>query len=116
MSKVLPAPPYGSPYGGPYTAHMAKRKIIGAQDARQNFASVLADAADGVQTIVFRRSTPVVVVVPAEWFHRAAELMGEPWEDWTPPDPSDPDAPGITREERLRRRAAQVNVRSDDDA
>jgi prevent-host-death family protein len=72
--------------GGPYTSDMAKRKIMGVQEARQNFAAVVAAAAnDGEQTILFRRSTPAAVVVPAEWFHRAAELMGEPWEEWSPP-------------------------------
>jgi len=76
---------YGKTRGGPYTADMAKRKIIGAQEARQTFAAVMAAAGNGEQTIVFRRSTPIAVVVPAEWFHRAAALMGEPWEDWTPP-------------------------------
>ncbi len=76
---------HGRPRGGPYTSDMAKRKIIGAQEARQTFAAVMAAASKGEQTIVIRRSTPVAVVVPAEWFHRAAELMGEPWEDWTPP-------------------------------
>jgi prevent-host-death family protein len=65
---------------------MAKRRIMGVQEARQNFAAVVAAAAnEGEQTILFRRSTPAAVVVPAAWFHRAAELMGEPWEDWTPP-------------------------------
>jgi prevent-host-death family protein len=90
MSLRSAAAMYGQVRGGPYTADMAKRKIIGAQEARQTFAALIADAAEGVQTIVFRRSTPVVVVVPAEWFHRAAELMGEPWEDWTPPAPKPP--------------------------
>lgn len=78
---------HGAPEVGPYTSDMAKRKIIGAQEARQTFAAVMAAAGNGEQTIVFRRSTPIAVVVPAEWFHRAAEMMGEPWEDWTPPKP-----------------------------
>lgn len=76
------------PRGGPYTSTMAKRKIMGVQEARQNFAALVAGAASkGEQTILFRRSTPAAVIVPPEWFHRAAELMGEPWEDWTPPEP-----------------------------
>lgn len=76
-------------HAGPYTSEMAKRKIMGVQQARQHFAAVVQDAAkDGEQTILLRRSTPVAVVVPAEWYHRAAELMGEPWEDWTPPEPA----------------------------
>ena len=86
MSQTIDTVMYGCLHGGPYTADMAKRKIMGVQEARQNFAAVVAAAAnDGEQTILFRRSTPAAVVVPAAWFHRAAELMGEPWEDWTPP-------------------------------
>lgn len=77
---------YGCPYGGPYTAAMAKRRIMGAQEVRQNFSDRL-DAAerDGEHTIVLRRSTPSVAVVPAHWYHRACELLGDPWEDWVPP-------------------------------
>lgn len=85
MTQKAEARTYGAPTGGPYTSAMAKRKIIGAQEARQTFAAVIAAAARGEQTIIFRRSSPAAVVVPPEWFHRAAELMGEPWEDWTPP-------------------------------
>jgi prevent-host-death family protein len=81
----------GDTYTWPYTSVMAKRKIMGVQEARQNFAAVVAAAArDGEQTILFRRSTPAAVVVSAEWFHRAAQLMGEPWEDWTPPNRDEP--------------------------
>ena len=78
---------YGGPRGGPYTSTMAKRKIMGMQEARQNLATVV-DAAlkDGEQTIILRRNTPVVVIVPAEWFQRAAEVLGEPWEaEWSLP-------------------------------
>jgi len=86
MTQTMEAAMTDSPTGWPYTSGMAKRKIMGVQEARQNFAAVIAAAAnDGEQTILFRRSTPTAVVVPAEWFHRAAELMGEPWDDWTPP-------------------------------
>lgn len=86
MSSIALAALQAGPHGGPYTSLMAKRKIMGVQEARQNFAAVVAAAAkDGEQTILFRRSTPAAVVVSAEWFHRAAQLMGEPWEDWTPP-------------------------------
>jgi antitoxin (DNA-binding transcriptional repressor) of toxin-antitoxin stability system len=69
---------------------MAKRKIMGVQEARQNLAALVAGAASrGEQTILLRRSTPAAVIVPPEWFHRAAALMGEPWEDWTPPAAKD---------------------------
>lgn len=79
---------HAAPGGGPYTSDMAKRKIMGVQEARQKFAALVEGAAkNGETTILIRRSTPSAVVVPPEWFHRAAELMGEPWEDWTPPKP-----------------------------
>lgn len=89
MSQKIETALHGAREGGPYTSDMAKRKIMGVQEARQHFAAVVAAAAkDDEQTILLRRSAPAAVIVSAAWFHRAAELMGEPWEDWTPPRPN----------------------------
>lgn len=80
-------------YNGTYTAAMARRRIMSAQQVRQNFSGRI-DAAerDGEHTVVLRRSAPAVMLVPAVWYSRACEAMGEPWEDWTPPDePDDPE-------------------------
>lgn len=78
---------YGSPYVGTYTPDMAKRPIIGAQKARENFSDLL-DAVEQRKEhpVVVRRSTPAGIFVPPDWYHRACQLMGDPWEDWTPPD------------------------------
>lgn len=80
---------YVSPYVGPYTADMAKRPIIGAQKARENFSDLLDAVKRGEHPVVLRRSAPEGVFVPPAWYHRAAELMGDPWEDWTPPTAKD---------------------------
>jgi prevent-host-death family protein len=80
---------YTSPYGGPYTADMARRPIIGAQQAREKFSDLLDRVSDNEHPVVFRRSAPAVVVVSPTWYKRAAELMGDPWDDWTPPPAKD---------------------------
>lgn len=58
---------------------VVRRRLVSAQEARQGWAGVLTDAGAGVQSVVVRRSAPVAVVVPVEWFVAAAALMGEPW-------------------------------------
>ncbi len=64
-----------------YNADVAKRRMIGIQEARDKFREVV-DLADkeGVQTIVSRRGKATVAVVPIEWFRRMAEQAGEPTE------------------------------------
>ncbi len=79
----------GGPYGGPYTADMAKRPIVGAQQAREKFSDLLDAVARGEHPVVLRRSTPVGLVVPPAWYKQAAELMGDPWDDWSPPPADD---------------------------
>lgn len=75
----------------PYTAAMAKRRILGAEEARARFSARI-DAAenDGEHTIVLRRSRPAVAIVPADWYHRMSALGGDPWEDWEPPPDAEP--------------------------
>ncbi|MFI7073605.1 type II toxin-antitoxin system Phd/YefM family antitoxin [Micromonospora sediminicola] len=79
----------GSPYGGPYTADMAKRPIVGAQQAREKFSDLLDAVGRGEHPVVLRRSTPAALMVPPAWYKRAAELLGDPWDDWSPPAEGD---------------------------
>jgi hypothetical protein len=77
---------YAAPYTEPYTDPMAKRPMIGAQQARENFSDLLdAVAQRNEHPVVLRRSTPAGVFVPPDWYHQACELMGDPWDDWKPP-------------------------------
>lgn len=78
---------YVQPTIRPYTPPMAKRRILGAEQARLQFSARI-DAAErnGEHTIILRRSRPSVVMVPADWYHRATALIGDPWEDWEPDD------------------------------
>ncbi|WBB94235.1 type II toxin-antitoxin system prevent-host-death family antitoxin [Verrucosispora sp. WMMC514] len=71
---------------------MAKRPIIGAQQAREKFSDLLKAVERGEHPVLLRRSTPVGLFVPAAWYKQAAELMGDPWDDWTPPAKPDADA------------------------
>jgi prevent-host-death family protein len=85
MTITAHATPTVATYGDPYTADMAKRRIMGAQDVRSNFSDRLDAANQGEHTVVLRRSTPDAVLVPARWYSLACEAMGDPWEDWVPP-------------------------------
>jgi len=77
---------YAAPYAEPYTDAMAKRPMIGAQQARENFSDLLDAVAERKEhPVVLRRSIPAGVLVPPDWYHQACELMGDPWGDWTPP-------------------------------
>lgn len=91
MSITATPAAYGRPEGDPYTPVMAKRRIMGAQEVRASISDRL-DAAEEHEehTIVLRRSRPSGVLVSAEWYHRASEALGDPWEDWTPPSKDKP--------------------------
>ncbi len=84
VSQIAEAQVQGQPYGSPYTADMAKRQILGVEVIRKYFARYLSEAFSGTHLIVFRRSAPVAVIVPPDWYQRASEAIGDPWEDWTP--------------------------------
>lgn len=79
----------GDPYSGTYTADMAKRPIVSAQQAREKFSDLLNAVARGEHPVVLRRSAPAGLLVPPEWYKKAAELMGDPWDDWSPPTADD---------------------------
>ncbi|MEV5211373.1 type II toxin-antitoxin system prevent-host-death family antitoxin [Micromonospora sp. NPDC053740] len=68
---------------------MAKRPIVGAQQAREKFSDLLDTVAEDNHPVVLRRSTPAMVCVPPAWYKKAAELIGDPWDDWSPPPPKD---------------------------
>jgi prevent-host-death family protein len=64
-----------------YASEVAKRKLVGIQEARDKFRERV-DAADkeDEHTIVARRGKAVVAVVPIEWYRRMAQLDGDPTE------------------------------------
>lgn len=71
----LDAPPHGSLYA----PDVAKRELVGIQEARDNFRERIDRAEEhGVHTVVARRGKPLVAVVPIEWYRRMCELSGEP--------------------------------------
>lgn len=72
----------------PYTADMARRRIVSIRTAR----ATLKDRIDGAQdreehTILLRRSEVAAVIVPPDWYREASRRMGEPWDDWEPQTP-----------------------------
>lgn len=69
------------PANGLYAADVAKRKLIGIQEARDHFRErVDAAAKEDEHSIVARRGKAVVAVVPIEWYRRMSELDGDPTE------------------------------------
>lgn len=78
---TMPGAVEDRPYAPLYAADVAKRRMVGIQEARDKFRECVDLAErDSVQTVVARRGKAVVAVVPMEWFRRASELMGEPTE------------------------------------
>ncbi len=72
-----------------YTAAMAKRRIVSIRNAR----ATLKDRIDGAQyrdehSILMRRSDVAGVIVPPNWYRDACQALGDPWEDWEPPEGS----------------------------
>lgn len=70
---------YGSTTQVPYDADMARRKLMGVNDARKFFAQRIKLAEEtGEQTVVTRHGDPVAAIVPMDWLRRAADALGEP--------------------------------------
>nr|WP_221374357.1 type II toxin-antitoxin system Phd/YefM family antitoxin [Actinoplanes polyasparticus] len=70
-----------SPASELYAADVAKRRLVGIQEARDHFRALVDNAVkDDEHTVVARRGKAVVAVVPIEWYRRMAELDGEPTE------------------------------------
>lgn len=78
-----------SPHRTPYDLDMAKRELLGIQALRLQIKSVVAKVAGGTLAdgteesggthVVFtRHGKPTAVLVPMDWYRRAAEKMGEP--------------------------------------
>lgn len=73
--------PNATPSSELYASDVAKRKLVGIQEARDKFRERV-DAADkeGEHSIVARRGKAVVAVVPMEWYRRMCQLDGDPTE------------------------------------
>ncbi len=64
-----------------YAPDVAKRKLVGIQEARDKFRErVDAATTEGEHSIVARRGKALVAVVPMEWYRRMCELDGDPTE------------------------------------
>ncbi len=64
-----------------YDPDMAKRKLIGIQEARDKFRErVDAATTEDEHSIVARRGKALVAVVPMAWYRRMCELDGDPTE------------------------------------
>lgn len=62
-----------------YAFVMAKREILGVQETRDRLRTrVDAVLEEGTHTVVTRHGKPVAVLVPMDWYRRAAEALGEP--------------------------------------
>jgi hypothetical protein len=65
----------GPPDGGLYDPDMARERLVGAQEARDNFRQIVDAVESGEEyAVVLRRSKAVVAVVPVHWLRRMIEL------------------------------------------
>lgn len=78
---TLPAGMYGEPDGDLYAAGMVKRVMLGVQEFRIHLRERLRLIEDqGEHTVLARRGKPVAVMVPMDWYRRAAEALDDPTE------------------------------------
>lgn len=65
-----------------YASDMARRQMEGSEEVRTGWKEHLDAAltADPPHTFVTRRGKPVLVMVPVDWYRRAAEALGDPTE------------------------------------
>lgn len=71
---------YGKAGGDLYAAEMVKRMLIGVQDFRTYLRARLEAVEAGEHSVLARRGKPVAVMVPIEWYRRAADALNEPTE------------------------------------
>lgn len=64
---------------GMYADLMAKREVMGVQEARDTFRKRVDEAIEqGTLTVVTRHGRSVAAIVPMEFLRRALEALGEP--------------------------------------
>lgn len=60
------ADPVDSPLYGPYSSAVSRIQKKGAEEARNQLPTLLADAQNGVTTIITRRGQGIAAIVPLE--------------------------------------------------
>jgi prevent-host-death family protein len=72
---------YGASYRDLYDSTVAKRELMGIQELRLRIKAVVdAVVGTGVHTVFTRHGKPVAVLVPMDWYRKAAEKMDDPTE------------------------------------
>jgi prevent-host-death family protein len=72
--------PRGRTYRRPYDQVVARRVLIGIQEMRLRLKPVVDMAINGTHVVFTRRGRPVTVLVPIDWYRKAAEAVGDPTE------------------------------------
>lgn len=68
---------YGEKGDSLYASRMVKRVLMGVGDFRQYLRGRMQAGKAGEHTLVSARGNPDSVLVPIEWYRRAAESLGE---------------------------------------
>ncbi len=63
-----------------YPADMVKRVLRGIQEMRLHLGEVFAGVEQGEHAIFARRGKPVAVLVPIDWYRKAAQAVDDPTE------------------------------------
>lgn len=63
-----------------YPPDMVRRLMLGVQEFRAQVARRLDAVDKDEHTVVARRGRPIAVLVPIEWYRKAAEKLREPTE------------------------------------
>lgn len=62
-----------------YHSDVAKRVLLGIQQLRRRLREQVAAASErGEHTVFTHYGKPVVVLVPIEWYRKAAKAVGDP--------------------------------------
>lgn len=76
----LYARPHGTPIRNPYDFDVAKRELMGIQELRLHLKTVVDLVLSGTHVVFTRHNKRVAVLVPMDWYRKAAESVGEPTE------------------------------------
>jgi prevent-host-death family protein len=70
---------HGDPYADLYDPGVANTERIGVEAARKVLGRIVDKVKDeGVHTIIGKRGSDVVAIVPMDWYRRAREALGDP--------------------------------------
>lgn len=66
------------PYRRLYDPTVAKRVLMGIQELRLKLRARVNAVEAGEHTVFTRHGKPVAVLVPIEWYRKAAKAVGDP--------------------------------------